>query len=92
MGWSTRALRDRGAFGPVGQRGNYSVNSYANWFNSGSAGVGDVSAIGGSASYSEQVFRNLSARAAVAISMLDSDIAPEIHHRIGLARPALRFR
>ena len=36
-----------------------------------------LSAIGGSASYSEQVFRNLSARAAVAISMLDSDIAPD---------------
>lgn len=66
-----------GLSGPVGQRGNFSVNSYANWFNSGSAGVGDVSAIGGSASYSEQVFRNLSARAAVAISMLDSDIAPD---------------
>ncbi|MED5207430.1 MAG: hypothetical protein VX465_12430 [Pseudomonadota bacterium] len=66
-----------GLSGPVGQRGNFSVNSYANWFNGGSAGVGDVSAIGGSASYSEQVFRNLSARAAVAISMLDSDIAPD---------------
>ena len=29
-----------GLSGPVGQRGNFSVNSYANWFNSGSAGVG----------------------------------------------------
>ncbi len=47
------------------------------WTDSGTAGAGDVRAIGSSASYTEEVFRNLSARAAVAISMLDSDIAPD---------------
>ncbi|MFW2350340.1 preprotein translocase subunit YajC [Qipengyuania sp.] len=66
-----------GLGGPVGPRGSFSVNTYASWFDSGTAGAGDVSAIGGSASYSEEVFRNLSARAAVAISMLDSDLAPD---------------
>lgn len=66
-----------GLGGPVGPRGSFSVNTYASWFDSGTAGAGNVSAIGGSASYSEEVFRNLSARAAVAISMLDSDLAPD---------------
>ncbi len=66
-----------GLSGPVGQRGSFAVNTYASWFDSGTAGAGDVSAVGGSASYTEEVFRNLSARAAVAISMLDSDIAPD---------------
>ena len=66
-----------GVSGPVGERASFSINTYANWFDSGTAGVGDVRTIGSSASYSEEVFRNLSARAAVAISMLDSDIAPD---------------
>jgi len=66
-----------GLSGPVGQRGRFSLNSFANRFESGTAGAEDVTAIGGSASYSEEVIRNLSARAAVAISMLDSDIAPD---------------
>lgn len=66
-----------GLSGPVGQRGSFSINTFANWFDSGTAGVGDVRSIGSSASYTEQVMRNLSARAAVAISTLDSDIAPD---------------
>lgn len=66
-----------GVSGPVGQRASFSVNTYASWFDSGTAGAGDVRAIGSSASYTEQVFRNLSARAAVAVSMLDSDLAPD---------------
>jgi len=36
-----------------------------------------VRAIGASGSYTEEIYRNLSARAAVAISMLDSDLAPD---------------
>ena len=66
-----------GLSGPVGPRGSFSINTFANWFDSGTAGVGDVRSIGSSASYTEQVMRNLSARAAVAISTLDSDIAPD---------------
>ncbi len=66
-----------GVSGPVGERASFSINTFASWFDSGTAGAGDVRAIGSSASYTEEVFRNLSARAAVAISMLDSDIAPD---------------
>lgn len=63
--------------GPVGARGSFTVNSYANWFDSGVAATGDVFAIGSSASYSQQLYRNLSGRAAVAINMLDSELAPD---------------
>lgn len=66
-----------GVSGPIGERANYTVNTFASWFNSGAANTGDVRAIGSSASYTQEVFRNLSARAAVAISMLDSDAAPD---------------
>ncbi|MBX7496219.1 preprotein translocase subunit YajC [Qipengyuania sp. 6B39] len=62
--------------GPLG-RGNYSLNTYANWFESGAGALGDAFALGTSASYSEQVWRNLSARAAVALSMLDAEAAPD---------------
>lgn len=68
-----------GLSGPVGPSGSFDVNTYANWFDSGASGVGDVFALGSSASYTEQVWRNLSARAALAISMLNSDtIADDI--------------
>ena len=66
-----------GVAGPIGDRANYTINTFASWFNSGAANTGDVRAIGSSASYTQEVFRNLSARAAVAISMLDSDVAPD---------------
>ena len=66
-----------GVSGPVGERASFSINTFASWFDSGTVGAGDVRAIGSSASYTEEVLRNLSARAAVAISMLDSDIAPD---------------
>lgn len=63
-----------GLSGPMGPRGSFTLNSYANWFDSGVAGAGDIFALGSSASYTEQVWRQLSARAALAISRLDSDI------------------
>ncbi|WP_324827270.1 preprotein translocase subunit YajC [Qipengyuania zhejiangensis] len=63
--------------GPIGPRGNYSLNTYANWFNGGGSNLGDAFALGSSVSYSEQVWRNLSARAAVALSMLDAEAAPD---------------
>ena len=59
--------------GPVGQRGAFDLSSFANWFDSGTTGAGDIFALGSSASYTEQVWRGLSARAALAISMLDGD-------------------
>ncbi len=63
--------------GPIGARGSFTVNSYANWFDSGVAATGDVFALGSSASYSQALYRNLSGRAAVAINMLDSELAPD---------------
>ena len=63
--------------GDVGANGGFSTNAYANWLNSGFANAGDVFAAGGSAAYSHRLFSGLSARAAVALDHLDSDIAAE---------------
>ncbi|MDG5747454.1 preprotein translocase subunit YajC [Qipengyuania sp. XHP0207] len=62
--------------GPLA-RGNYSLNGYANWFDSGASSLGDAFAVGASAAYSERVWRNLSARAAVALTMVDLEAAPD---------------
>ena len=66
-----------GVGGPLGRRGNFSVGTYANWFDSGTATVGDVLALGGSAAYSHNLTRKLSARAALALTYLDSDATLE---------------
>ncbi len=66
-----------GLSGPVGRQGTFSVGSYANWFDSGTATVGDVLALGSSVAYSHNLTRKLSARAALALSYLDSDAALE---------------
>ena len=62
--------------GPLG-RGEYSLNTYANWFESGAGALGDAFALGTSAAYSERIWRGLSARAAVALTMLDAEAAPD---------------
>ncbi|MDP4575370.1 preprotein translocase subunit YajC [Qipengyuania sp. G39] len=62
--------------GPFG-RGNYALNTYANWFESGASSLGDAFTLGTSASYTEQVWRNLSARAAVALTMIDPEASPD---------------
>lgn len=62
--------------GPLG-RGNFTVTSFANWFDSGVGDFGDAFAVGASATYGEQVWRNLSARAAVAMTMLDAKASPD---------------
>lgn len=62
--------------GPLG-RGSFGVTTYANWFESGASSLGDAFALGTSASYSERVWRGLSARAAVALNMLDAKAAPD---------------
>jgi hypothetical protein len=63
--------------GPLGRNAGFSANAYANWLESGFANGGDVFAMGTSASYSRSLFDRLSARAAVALDYLDSDIAAE---------------
>lgn len=61
--------------GQIGRSGSFSTNAYANWTSSGFANSGDVLATGGSASYSRRIIEGLSARAAVALDHLDSDLA-----------------
>lgn len=62
--------------GPLGN-GSFGINTYANWFDSGASSLGDAFALGAAASYSERVWRGLSARAAIALNMLDADASPE---------------
>ncbi len=63
--------------GQLGRNAGFSANAYANWIDSGFVGGGDVFAAGGSASYSRAIFDRLSARAAVALDYLDSDISAQ---------------
>lgn len=63
--------------GQLGRNAGFSANAYANWIESGFASGGDVFAAGGSASYSRAIFDRLSARAAVALDYLDSDISAQ---------------
>jgi hypothetical protein len=63
--------------GQIGQSGSFSTNAYANWLSSGFANSGDVFATGGSASYSRRIVNGLSARAAVALDHLDSELVDQ---------------
>ena len=62
--------------GAVGRDGNFTVSTYANWIDSGFGGS-DALALGSSAAYNHAVTRKLSARAAVALNYLDSDLSTE---------------
>lgn len=63
--------------GELGRSGGFSANAYANWLESGFATGSDLFAVGGSASVSRRIVSGLSARAAVAIDHLDSELATE---------------
>ena len=63
--------------GPVGQNGNFTTNAYYNYFQSGFDQAGEVSALGASAAYNHNLTSRLSARAAVAVDHLDSDVSVE---------------
>lgn len=63
--------------GDIGQSGSFTTNAYANWLSSGFANAGDVFATGGSAAYSRRIYSGLSARAAVALDHLNSELASE---------------
>ncbi|MXO90397.1 preprotein translocase subunit YajC [Pontixanthobacter aquaemixtae] len=63
--------------GEVGRRGNFTTNAYYNYLQSGFDLAGEVNAIGASAAYSHNISSRLSARAAVAIDSLDSDVSTE---------------
>lgn len=63
--------------GQLGRNAGFTTNAYANWLESGFVGGGDVFAAGGSASYSRAIFDRLSARAALALDYIDSDLSAE---------------
>ncbi|MBD3728552.1 MAG: preprotein translocase subunit YajC [Sphingomonadales bacterium] len=69
--WAAIALN-----GQVGRSGNFTLSTYGNYFDSG---VSNASAwgVGSTASYSQSITRNLSARAAVAYDFLNSDLSAE---------------
>ncbi|MCB2089299.1 MAG: preprotein translocase subunit YajC [Sphingomonadaceae bacterium] len=62
--------------GKIGRRGSFSLGTYANYFTNG---LSDDSAfaVGSQAAYSHNIYRGLSARAAVAYDFLDSDVSAE---------------
>lgn len=69
-----------GAFflsGELDAQSSFTTNLYANRFESGFDLAGDATTLGGSAAYSRSLTRNLSARAAVAVDHINSDVSPE---------------
>lgn len=62
--------------GPVGQNGAFTVNAYGNYLTSDFTD-NEAWALGTSASYNRQLYLGLSARAAVALDYLDSDVTGE---------------
>lgn len=62
--------------GKVGQNGGFTVNAYGAYLTSDFTDQ-SVTALGTSASYGQQLYLGLSARAAVSLDYLDSDVAGE---------------
>jgi hypothetical protein len=60
----------------IGQNASLTTNAYVNWFDSATPG-GDVTAVGGSAAYSQSLTRRLSARAALALDYVDSEFTAQ---------------
>ncbi|MBY6013829.1 preprotein translocase subunit YajC [Qipengyuania gaetbuli] len=63
-----------GVSGPA-WRGNFSVNTFANWFDSGIGEIGDTFAYGSAASYYQSIWQNLSARAALSVYAVDTEVS-----------------
>ncbi|GMM94478.1 preprotein translocase subunit YajC [Qipengyuania sp. MTN3-11] len=66
-----------GVSGPLSRNSSYTVTTYASWFDSGVTNIGDTFALGSSAAYYRNLTRNLTARAAVALNYLDSELTAE---------------
>ncbi len=62
---------------PIGSNANLAVNGYVNWFGRGDGVDGNVTGYGASAAYSRSLTGKLSARAAVAVDYLDSDLSAD---------------
>lgn len=63
--------------GQLGRNAGFTVGSYINWFESGFDNGGDLVGMGAYGSYNRSITPKLSARAAVALDYLESDISSE---------------
>ena len=62
---------------PVDAFSSFSLNGYASYLDPGSSELNDALLLGASAAYSRTLFRNLSARAAVSVDTIDSELLDE---------------
>lgn len=62
---------------PVDAFSAFSLNGYASYLDQGSSELNDALLLGASAAYSRTLFRNLSARAAVSVDTIDSELLDE---------------
>jgi len=63
--------------GQIGRNASFALNSYGNRFETETNGGQTVTAVGGSAAYNQTILPRLTARAAVAIDHLESDVSVE---------------
>ena len=63
--------------GELDAQSSFTTNLYANRFESGFDLAGDATTVGGSAAYNRSITRNLSARAAVAVDHVNTDVSAE---------------
>ncbi|SFP11696.1 preprotein translocase subunit YajC [Qipengyuania nanhaisediminis] len=78
-----------GVSGPIWE-GSFSVNTFGSWFDSGVGEFGDTFSYGSSASYYQSIWQNLSARAAISIYAVDSELS-ETDIRAATALLGLRY-
>lgn len=55
----------------------FAINGYASYLDQGQGTIDDALLLGASAAYSRSIFRNLSARAALSVDTIDSDLRDE---------------
>lgn len=64
--------------GELGENARFTTNYYANWFQSGDALAGDVTALGINAAYHRRLTRNISATAALGLDGVQREELPDI--------------
>lgn len=64
--------------GQLGENARFTTNYYANWYQSGDALAGDVTALGINAAYHRNLTRNLSATAALGLDGVQREELPDI--------------
>ena len=63
--------------GPLDPFSGFNLNAYASYLDKGGSDLADALLLGASAAYNRTLFNNLSARAAVSIDRIDSDLVDE---------------